>query len=279
MDLHGLLAKLCAKRWWLAGSLVVFTALFVSGAFLMTPVYRAVTVLVPASTERGAGSLGAALGQLGGIAALAGVDVGADNDTEEALAVLKSRQFTESFIADLKLIPKLFASDWDATNGRWKTESAPTPARAYRHFHRKIRSVGQDKKTGLVTVQVDWTDPIEAAAWTNELVRRLNEEMRLRAIARADAYVGYLEKELETTTTVETRAAISRLIEAQVKQRMLALVSQEYAFRVVDKALPPDHDDPARPNKVLMIAAGPITGLVVGVLLVLLMDWWRAGRE
>jgi uncharacterized protein involved in exopolysaccharide biosynthesis len=280
IDLYGVLTKLAAKRWWIVSSVVIFTAAFAIAAFVMIPVYRAVTVLIPAGTERGSSALGSTLGQLGGIAALAGINVGStDTDTEEALAVLRSRQFTESFINDEKLMPKLFAAKWDGISGRWKTtKSAPTPARAYRHFHRKIRSIGQDKKTGLITVQIEWTDPSEAAAWANELVRRLNEEMRLRAVSRADAYVRYLEKELESTTTVETRAAIGRLIEAQVKQRMLALVSKEYAFRVVDKAMAPDRDDPARPNKLLMFIAGPLTGLVVGAMIVLLYDWRRSGQ-
>ena len=279
VDLHGLLRKLAARRGWVVASIAFFTVAFGVAAFVMTPVYRATVVLVPAGTERSSGALGQALGQLGGFAALAGINVGsADAETEEALAVLRSRQFTEGFLNDEKLLPKLFADKWNATAGKWTTKSPPTPARAYRHFHRKVRSIGQDKKTGLVTVQIDWTDPIEAAAWANKLVGRLNQEMRVRAIARADAYVGYLEKELESTTTVETRAAIGRLIESQIKQRMLALVSNEYAFRVVDRAMAPDRDDPARPNKLLMLVAGPLTGFVIGVLLVLLQDWWRVGR-
>jgi uncharacterized protein involved in exopolysaccharide biosynthesis len=279
IDLHGLVIKLARKRWWLLGSVVAVTVAFAVAAFVMTPVYRAVTVLVPAGTERSSGAFGSAMGQLGGIAALAGINVGsADSETEEALAVLRSRQFTERFIIDKNLVPKLFADKWDAANSRWKAKLAPTPARAYHYFHRKIRGIGQDKKTGLVTVQIDWTDPGEAAAWSNELVQRLNKEMRARAVARADAYVQYLEKELEVTTTVETRNAIGRLIEAQIKQRMLALVSEEYAFRVVDKALPSDQDDPVRPNRPLMLIAGLLTGLVIGVLLVLLPEWWRAGR-
>src|SRR6202008_3889304 len=101
------------------------------------------------------------------------------------------------------LMPKLFASKWDSVRGTWKVdaEHQPTPARAYRLFDLKIRTVTQDKKTGLVTLQIDWTDRQEAADWTNELVRLLNEERRDRAIANADASVSYLEKEAQTTVT------------------------------------------------------------------------------
>jgi uncharacterized protein involved in exopolysaccharide biosynthesis len=56
------------------------------------------------------------------------------------------------------------------------------------------------------------------------------------------------------------REAIPRLMEAQIKQRMLANVLHEYAFRVVDSAMPPDKADRIRPNKPLLVAAGVFGG-------------------
>src|SRR6185436_1603620 len=150
--------------------------------------------------------------------------------------------------------------------------------KGFKYFDRKVRSVSSDKKTGLITLQVDWRDRDQAAEWANDLVRRLNAEMRSRAISKADAAVGYLEKESNTTSTVVTREAIGRLIEAQVKQRMLANVTLEYSFRVVDRALPADKDDPERPKKVVLIVAGVIIGLVLGVLAALIAGWQESRR-
>jgi uncharacterized protein involved in exopolysaccharide biosynthesis len=103
-----------------------------------------------------------------------------------------------------------------------------------------------------------------------------------RAIERTDAYVGYLQHELEGTSTVETRAAISRLMETQINERMLANVTKEYAFRVVDRALVPDPRDPASPKKTLVILLGCGLGLLVGILAVLISAWmkerWPPGR-
>jgi uncharacterized protein involved in exopolysaccharide biosynthesis len=184
---------------------------------------------------------------------------------------LRSRQFTERFISDHNLLPKLFAKKWDAANNKWKVteKEQPTLAKANAYFTKNIRTVAQDKKTGLVTLQIDWRDRNEAAAWANELVQRLNSDMRIRAIAKTDASVGYLEKELKTTSLIGTPEAINRLIESQVKQRMLASVSQEYSFRVVDKAMAVDEDDPIKPKKLLLLIAGPFFGSFLGILLVL----------
>lgn len=272
IDFRSLFARLVGKPWWIVGSVFAFTAVSTIVAFVMTPVYRASTVLVAAS-NRDAGALDSALGQLGGLASMAGISVGsADSETEEALAVLRSRQFTESFINDKGLLVKLFANDWDAREKIWKTKGGvqPSAAKAYRYFNTKIRSAVRDKKTGLVTLQIDWRNREEAAVWANELVLRLNKEMRVRAIEKANASAGFLEQELQSTSNVVGREAIGRLMESQVKQRMLANVTEEYAFRIVDKAMPPDEDDPVRPQKVKIIAGGLFLGLVFGVFVVLL---------
>jgi len=272
IDTREVLARLRSRRWLVLGCVAVCSAALTSAAFLMTPVYRSSTILVPANTGQGSGGLGSALGELGGIASLAGINIGSRGSiTEEALAVLRSREFTERFIMEEKLMPRLFASKWDTARGDWKPGViAPTPAKAYRYFNDKIRSVDQDKKTGLVTVQLDWRDRNEAAVWANELIERLNQEMRARAIRDADASLGYLNKELQSATIVASRDAVGRLIESQIKQRMLADVSKEYVFRVVDRAMPADADSPVKPQKLAMIAGGPFLGLLLGVLAALI---------
>lgn len=278
IDLRQTLGRLWGRRRWIAASSVVGMVVLGVIGFLMTPIYRATTVMIAASSERQGfnSAIAGAVGSLG-LASLAGLS-GATNtaDTEEALAVLRSRQFTETFIRESQLMPKLFESQWDAQKGTWRSGGdPPTYGKAYKYFDGSIRTVLQDKKTGLVTLQIDWKNRVEAADWANNLVQRLNLEMRSRAASKADALLGYLEKEVATTSVVPTREAINRLIEAQVKQRMLANVTQEFVFRVVDAALPPDKNDRLRPHKFLMMLSGIAVGAVLAILGVLLFDWWR----
>jgi uncharacterized protein involved in exopolysaccharide biosynthesis len=271
MDLRTLIAVIWARRRWLLISVIVVTLACAGVAFLMTPVYRASVVFVSANAGQTglSGPLSSVLDSLGGLASQAGINLSSTSDSsiEETLAVLKSRQLTMSFINDNHLMPQLYPKKWDAAAQRWKVplEDQPTEARAYKKFDQKIRTVDRDKKSGLVTLQIDWTDRNEAARWANDLVRRVNVEMRARAIAKADDSLGFLQKELGTTTDVDTRDAVSKLIGTQVKQRMLANVTPDYAFRVVDKAVAPDPDDPIRPQKVALLIAGPLAGLALGI--------------
>jgi uncharacterized protein involved in exopolysaccharide biosynthesis len=284
-DLRALLRRLWRQRLWLLGGMLLSTTLAVAYVFNATPIYRVTTVLVSTSDERSSlsGSLVSALGGVGGsLASLAGIGLGSpDAGTQEAIAVLQSQQFTERFIQDLNVMARLFPNQWDAKAGKWLVPPAeqPTLGKAFKYFDNRIRTVTLDRKTGLVTMQVDWRDPKEATLWTNTLVSRVNAEMRDRAIKKSEVSLAFLERELQGTTLVETRQAINRLIEAQIKQRMLANVSLEYAFRVVDPAIAPDHDDPIKPKKLLVLATGPVAGLLLAIMAVLALDWLGVRRE
>lgn len=278
IELRAVSGILWRRRWWVIISVGVCIAVAVAAILLIRPEYRATAVLIHTQHEKGgAGLLGSALGQLGGLASAAGLGGSADSEAQEALAVLASRQFTETFIREHGLMPLMFPKKWDAAAKRWRgaENKWPSLADGYRHFDQEIRTVSRNKDTGLVTLNITWTDPKQGAAWANTLVQMLNQEMRRRAIDRTSSSLEYLEKELIETQAVETRDAISRLVEAQINQRMLANVTQEYAFRFVDPALPADEDDKVWPPALLFLAGALFVGVGLGVCGALLMHALR----
>lgn len=284
MDVRAVLRHLRRHILWVIAGTILGTAAFATVALLMKPVYRSTAVLISVSSERGlGGSVGAALGSAGGgLAALAGLNISSeDSATKEALGVLRSRQFGEDFIRDLNLMPVLYPKQWDSANNRWRADirHPPTINKAFNYFDKNIRTVIEDNKTGLISVQIDWRNPTVAAAWANEIVRRLNAQMRVRETTHAEASISFLEKELQNTSVLATREAIDRLLEAQEKQRMLANVTEQYSFRVVDPAIAADPDDPVRPPKFLLLVSGPLVGLAFAVAFVLiLIPQTRDGR-
>ncbi len=187
--------------------------------------------------------------------------------------MMRSREFTEGFIRDGDLLPRLFYKRWDAAAGRWQgpQEKWPTLAQGYRFFDQRVRQVSRDKVTGLITLDIEWRDPQLAAQWANDLVARLNAEMRERAIKSSDASVGFLQDELTRTNVVDTRLSINRLLESQINRRMLANVTQDYALRVVGRALPPERDEKVSPKRGVMLVLGAALGLICGMLWVLLL--------
>lgn len=271
LDFRKLVLRLWADKWRIIGLGLAGGVIALIIGFMMTPVFRATVVMVPANLDRNSlsSALGSAMGSLGSIASLAGVNVGGnDLVVEESLAVMRSRQFTEAFLQDLNLLPVLYAKDWDAAAKRWAVppEKQPTLGKAFKRFDGEIRDISRDKKTGLVTLTVDWQDRQQATDWANTLVSRLNAEMRKRAMSQSDASLEYLNRELAATQVIDTREAINRLVESQIRQRMIASVTQEFAFRVVDSAMKPEPTDKIRPKKAVMAIFGGLIGGFFGVL-------------
>ncbi|MGI9272590.1 MAG: Wzz/FepE/Etk N-terminal domain-containing protein [Woeseiaceae bacterium] len=236
-------------------------------AFISTPIYRAEVLLAPVSEQSDSSLFSGLASQFDTLSSVAGLNLGEDSATEEAIATLRSRDFTVRFIRTENLMPILFAGKWDASSDTWISddpEEIPTEWDAYEYFNSSIRGVTEEVN-GLLTVSVDWKDRELAAKWANGLVAELNALMRRRAIDEATANIAYLQQELQSTSIVELKTAISRLIEAQVKTAMLARVRDQFSFRVIDPAVSPDADRFISPNRVLIIAFGLFFGFCVGV--------------
>jgi len=183
--------------------------------------------------------------------------------------VLKSKEFAQSFIEDQHLLTVLLADKWDARNGRWKNSDPkrqPDIRDAVKYFDSRVRKVQEDKKTGLVGLSVEWTDPKVAADWANMLVDRINERMRERSLQEAQTNVTYLQKELAASNIVGLQQSIGRLLESEMEKLMVARGNREFAFRVVDRAAVPKWR--SQPNRPQVAALAFILGLIVGSLVV-----------
>jgi len=250
----------------------VFFMFSVMYSLLATEWYRAEVLLVPAE-DQSTSSIG---GQLGGLAALAGVSVEGDGVGVEALAVAKSREFARAFIEDFNLLPVFFSEDWDAENNRWlgsDPQDWPDIRSAVKFFHENLLRVTEDSKTGLVTLAIEWTDPDLAAEWASELVDRLNARLRERALREAESNVAYLRRELAETGVVTLQQSIGRLLENELQKLMLARGNEEFAFRVIDRAQSPKEH--VRPRRLLIVAFGTLLGGMLGVFGVFI---WSASR-
>lgn len=279
-----LLREFWRHRWLVLAITVACLAAGAAFAFLVPPVYRATAVLIPADTS--ADSLGMramdSLGSIGSLTSLVGMNVGGtESPTTEAIAVLRSRRFTVDFLRANNLMPRLFADDWDAVTGKWAVseDEVPTDARAYKVFNEDIRTITQDKKTGIVTISIDWIDRDEAVTWARELVNRVNEEMRARTIRESTASLERLEQQIAKTNVVAVQESLAKLIETQVRRKILATVRPDYAFRIVDPPATPDADDPQYPKQGIVLPIAILAGLAISSMVVFLSAVFRTRRS
>ena len=236
-------------------------------ALVATPTYRAEAAIVQVSNHSLGGAASLA-NQFGGLANLVGVNLGSANGPgKEADGLLKSRMLCEEFVKRYDLRPVLFKTE----------KNPPSLWFAVRQFQLGILTIRDDKRSGLTIVAVNWTDPVVAARWTNDFVALANELLRLRAIAEAKASITYLNDQIAHTNVVEIQRVMYSLIENETKDLMLASVKPEYAFAVVDPAVPPEVR--ASPHRTLMVLGGIAIGMVLGAVFAFARNALHLHRE
>jgi len=208
---------------------------------------------------------------VGGLASLAGISgLQASGQRTETLAVLSSLGFIAAFIVLHNLMPILYAKKWNPITKTWmvsKPEDIPTLSDATIYFSTRVMQVEDDKKTGLITVAVEWRDREVAAQWANALVADLNADLRGRAVDESGRSVAYLNQVLQKGTIPEVaQQAVYGLIETQLATAMMANVRKQYALKVLDVAVPPDADHYVRPNLFLFLAGGLALSLVLALI-------------
>jgi len=235
----------------------------VAYSFTVPKTYRSKMVLAPVNSEEGVGSVGSLSGELGGIAAMAGVDVTGDAARrEQSFATLTSDGFARDFILHENLMPVLFAKQWDARAGRWLPGNRPPTLEAgVRKFNHSVVFAKRDRNTGLVTVTVEWYSPEVAANWASRMLELVNSRLRAEATSNAERSIDYLNNQLTKSNTVELHQAISRLIEQQVNRAMVASVQRDYAFRIIDP--PVAADVRFGPQRLLYALGGALAAVVL----------------
>ena len=257
IDLWELWDTIWSGRWLIIAITSIFTLGGVTYALLAQEWYKADVVLAPADAKK---SMSGALAQFGGLASLAGISLPGAGE-QEPVAVLKSKEFARAFITDLNLMP-VFLKDAEKSG-------KPLDIRdAVRVFDASVRTVSEDKKTGLVTLSICWKDAETAAEWANLLVQRLNDRLRQQALAESERNVTYLQKEMAATSVVSLQQSMGRVLEGEMQKLMLARGNEEFAFKVIDRATPPKLRE--SPKRSLIAIVSLLAGGFLGVLVVFL---------
>ncbi|WP_229660119.1 Wzz/FepE/Etk N-terminal domain-containing protein, partial [Tersicoccus solisilvae] len=114
IDLRELFAVIWQGKWLITGVTLVFAVSSAVIALMMPNIYKSEALLAPASEEQGAGGLAGLASQFGGLASMAGINLGGSggsDKTQLAIEVLKSRQFIGDFIEKHQILPELMAVD------------------------------------------------------------------------------------------------------------------------------------------------------------------------
>jgi len=291
------LRELFGVLWAGSRKIIAITAVFafvsVFYALSVPNQYKATALLAPAQSD--SSDLSGTLGQLGGLASLAGVSVGGGESSEAQIAqeIMKSWSFIEGFIASNNIAVEVYAAqEWskgsnelqinndvyDTENKQWLINNEfgvtgpPSSWNLFQAFSGRL-TVSEDKKSGLVSVSIEYYSPQIAKQWLDMYVAAINVHMQQRQMAKVTNNINYLQAQIKKTSIAEMREVFYTIIEGQMKNKMLAEASPEYAFVAVSPSMVPE--EKSQPQRALICIFGTMLGGILSVLLVLVMHYAR----
>ena len=286
VDLGKLLKEIWGQKLRVTVLTAVFATVSIVYSILLPNEYRASVLLAPAQSD--GGGLSGALGQLGGLASLAGVNVGSGDYGESQIAqqIMQSWGFIDGFINQYDLAVEVFAAEgwretsdellideaiYDVSSKTWLIEDgevlrAPTSWELFEVFSDML-IVLEDKKTGLVSVSIEYYSPLLAKQWLDMYLIAINEHMQRRQVKKVSRNIEYLEDQIAKTSIAEMQGVFYTIIEEQIKSKMLAEASPNYAFAVVNPSMVPE--EKSQPKRALICVLGTLLGGILSVLWVL----------
>jgi len=291
IDLRELFSVLWAGKIKIIAITVVFAVASVIYALSVPNQYKAIALLAPAQSD--GGGLSGALGQMGGLASLAGISLGGGESGEAQIAqeIMKSWSYIEGFIAENNIAVEVYAAQgwskgsnelqindgvYDTENKQWLIENEagvtgpPSSWSLFQAFSGRL-AVSEDKKSGLVSVSIEYYSPQVAKQWVDLYVESINRFMQQRQVDKVTRNIAYLQEQIGKTSVAEMREVFYTIIEEQTKSKMLAEASPDYAFVAVGPSMVPE--EKSQPKRALICILGTLLGGMLSVLLVLVTHY------
>lgn len=263
----------------------VFGALAVMYAITTPNYYKSKAVL--ATSGNSGGGLSSIVGQFGGLASMAGINIGSGGG--DPVATVEELIMSPSFLYNViekhnLLIPLMAGKSWDKVTGelilddelydtqqqKWIREVPegksiePSLWEAHLAFKRLI-SISYRKKDGIFILEVESLSPILAKSWTELLTAEINLFYKERDKKRIRKEIEYLQAEIDKTKVAEIREVFYELIGEKVKTDLLASTKDEYLLSYIAK--PVLADSKHRPKRALIVLIGLFIGGVFGSLI------------
>jgi len=268
-DLFGLVKNNVS---FIACCMVLGFILTASYSLLVTPIYASEALLAPKSgNEQRTNSLSSSLSSL---TSLTGMGPLSGSATREEIAYRKlmSKEFftvlfkDENFIKDFYGVKSYNSTSNEVTylDAERRTETKPHFQKAYEDFHKDMFTASYDRNTGLISLILRNESPELSSIWLKKIIFEINHYVREKEKLEAENALNYLKLRLNETKVIEVQRVIAALIQQRIQTLMLAEVSEEYLFDVVDEPFRPDYR--FWPKRTQMTIIGTIISGLIAIL-------------
>jgi len=255
----------------------------------LTNIYTAQTLIAPTTSSKTT----SLLSQYGGLASMAGVNLpkgGSENQLDIALNLFNSKKLLKRLMLYESFLPDLLAAKswnmqtniitydpalYDQKNNKWVRKVSlpykqiPSSQEALKKFSRLV-SISQDKKSQLVTLNVDHLSPVVAQQWSLWIVKDINGILANMEINNSQASIDYLNNQIKITPYSELRTMFYKLIQESTQTMMLAAVNPEYVLTTIDPPVIPEIK--SQPKRLSICILGILLGGMLSILIILVRN-------
>ena len=280
IDLRDLFTVLWAGKIKILAITTIFAIASVFYALSVPNQYKATALLAPAQYE--SAGLSGSLGQLGGLASLAGVNLnsGGSGETQMAKSIMVSWNFIEGFIKSNNLADELVAVEgwnqesnelqinkkvYDVKNQRWLVDK-PTSWSLFKSFSSRL-SVSETN-SGFLSISIEHYSPYLAKQLLDLYISAINKHMQELQVMKVNNNINYMQEQLKRTSIAEMQEVFYSIIEEQIKNKMLAEASPDYAFVAVNASMLPE--EKSQPKRAIICIAITLFGGILSVLFILI---------
>lgn len=269
-------------------SILLFIVLGVIISLNIPNKYTAETLLSPQSAGN---NLNLPSG-IGGIASLAGINLGGLNSNDNAqtgFEFLKSRGFIIRFIDKYELLPDIVAAkSWDRSENKiiydpeiydensnnwvrkvkYPKKQIPSLLEAHEIFL-KSYSVNKDKESGMIVVSFKHVSPYFAKKIIDLITKEINETLREIDKSETTSSIDYLQRMIDESNNSDIRNLFYSLLEEKNKNLLLINIREQYVFKIID--YPVVKEKKSEPRRAVIVAIFSFLGLFFSVFLIMII--------
>jgi|TARA_B100000767_G_scaffold109976_1_gene105285 hypothetical protein len=278
---------------WIIVSLTTFISIMGLIYSLSLPnIYVSKALLAPVNSSS---SLPGALGNVGGLAGLAGFKIpsGGDDDNSakaikkiSSLSFFKNNILTNIYLPDLMAVkswnPKtntvaLDENIYDTNNNTWIRDYAyprqqiPSAQESFEVFITEHLTLSEDKKSGFSTLSIKHQSPFLAKQWSELVINEINSFYRQKDKLESEKAVNYLNKQISMTSLSEIKQVLALLLQEETKKLTLIEANEFYVFDYIDP--PAVMEKKSEPSRALICILSALLGGMLSVLFVLLRHY------
>lgn len=292
IDLRELFATIWKGRIFIAVFVSVVVVLTLIYALAKPNVYESKTILL--SQEQ---SGGMKLGGLGGLAAMAGVDIGGSSGgdispVEHMKIILSDYEFQAYMIEKYDLKSKMihanenlqfafgFSGIYDLFHSTPNEEDIDEIELVdVVEFYQELIVMDSDDKVGTVTMRVEHENRYFAKEILELFLQETTQYYRTYDMQEVEKKIRYYDQALSQTSDIQLKTQLSELVSSLVQKRVLSQASKYYMFKQITKPRVAHIKEKTAPKRALILVVSLVTATILAIFALFLREFIANNRE